>query len=130
LNARLTHGWAADAGLDGLKVAAAPLSCRDSASPYGSVGVRWALDIRVAPDAVGIEPTCGAAPLRLPLAAQPWGEVFVTAEVNEVASVGICRPHDDRLQDAVPANVLGQFLQLGLRKLGARVVRVLKSRLR
>jgi hypothetical protein len=71
LNARLAHGWAADAGLDGLELAAAPLSCRDSASPYGSVGVRWALDIRVAPESVGIEPTCGAAPLRLPLAAQP-----------------------------------------------------------
>jgi len=41
------------------KLAATPLSCRDSASPCGSVGAREALDIKVALESVGIELTCG-----------------------------------------------------------------------
>jgi DDE domain len=57
--------------LVGMELAAAPLSSRDSASPNGSVGARGALDVKLGPASVGIEPTCGAAPLPLPLTAQP-----------------------------------------------------------
>jgi hypothetical protein len=37
---RLTHGWLIDAVLDGLELASARLSCRDSAGPVGSIGAR------------------------------------------------------------------------------------------
>lgn len=49
-------------------------------------------------------------------------------ELDAVAPVSIDRLHDDRLQDAVLADVLGQLLQLNLRELGTRVVRVFAER--
>jgi hypothetical protein len=65
----MTHGWPIDAVLDGLELASAPLSCRDSAGPL-PIRFDWGslhLNIRVDPEYIGIEPTCGAAPSWLPL---------------------------------------------------------------
>jgi hypothetical protein len=50
------------------------------------------------------------------------------AEVNEAASLRIDGMHDDRLQDAVLPNVFGEFVELGLGDIGARVVRVFAQR--
>lgn len=47
------------------------------------------------------------------------------AKVNLVSVFGVSRMDDDGLQDAVLANVLREFVQVGVRDLGARVVGVL-----
>ena len=44
--------------------------------------------------------------------------------MDEVAALPIGRVHDDGLQDAVLADIFGQFGELGLGVLGARVVAV------
>lgn len=47
------------------------------------------------------------------------------AEVDAIATGRVGGMHDDRLQDAVLADVLGEFVELNFGELGARVGRVL-----
>lgn len=50
------------------------------------------------------------------------------AEVDAVAAIRIGGMNDDGLQDAVPADVVGECVELGVGELGARVVRVFLER--
>jgi len=47
------------------------------------------------------------------------------AEVDAVPAFAICGMHDQRLQDASVADVLGELVERGCGELGARVGRVL-----
>ena len=54
----------------------------------------------------------------------PGGRITPTrdnAEVNLMSAFSVGRMNDDGLQDAVLANVLREFVELGVRNLGARV---------
>ncbi len=52
------------------------------------------------------------------------GTQSLGAEVDAVAALRVGGMHDDRLQDAALADVVGEFVDLGVGELGARVVRV------